>query len=215
VAWSQDVSGNAVAVATYGSPTYRLRIVSRAVIDLSAPRWPVFPITGSAVSYPFSYAPEDWTDLGALASPQYADPTGRLAGWAGAFVMARPTDTLSLLKDLAEGVALEISYRSREVEGAQGPLVTLEIGSGSCRDIAVLFAEAARTLGFGARLVSGCLHDPSRELRGSAARGSTHAWAEIFVPGAGWIALDPTNRALGSGDLVPVALDAGSTRSRR
>jgi transglutaminase-like putative cysteine protease len=206
VAWSQDVSGNAVAEATFGAPTRSLRIASRAVIDLRAPRWPVFPIAASAASFPFMYPAEDWTDLGALASPQYADPSGRLAGWAGAFVMARPTDTLSLLKDLAEGVAMEIAYRSREVEGTQGPLETLDLGSGSCRDLAVLFAEAARTLGFGARLVSGYLHDPSRRLTGSSGQGSTHAWVEVYVPGAGWITFDPTNRAVGSADLVPVGV---------
>ncbi|MDG4648741.1 transglutaminase family protein [Roseibacterium sp. SDUM158017] len=206
VEWSQDVSGNAVAEATFGQPTRRLRIASRAVIDLEAPRWPVFPIAASAASYPFLYSAEDWTDLGALAGPQYADPTGRLAGWAGAFVMAHPTDTLSLLKDLAEGVAMETVYRSREVEGTQGPLETLDLGSGSCRDLAVLFAEAARTLGFGARLVSGYLHDPRRQLTGSTGEGSTHAWVEIYLPGAGWITFDPTNRALGSADLVPVAV---------
>lgn len=206
VAWSQDVSGNAVAEATFGTPTRRLQITSRAVVDLQAPRWPVFPVAASAASYPFMYSAEDWTDLGALGSPQYADPTGRLAAWAGAFVMAHPTDTLSLLKDLAEGVAIEIAYRSRETEGTQGPLETLDLGSGSCRDLAVLLAEAARTLGFGARLVSGYLHDPSRTLTGSAGPGPTHAWVEIYLPGAGWITFDPTNRSLGSADLVPVAV---------
>jgi transglutaminase-like putative cysteine protease len=187
-------------------PLSELRIASRAVIEMSAPRWPVFPIAASAANYPFTYAPEDWTDLGALAIPQYEDMTGRLAAWAGAFVMAEPTDTLSLLKDLAEGVAMEIAYRSRETEGTQGPLESLDIGSGSCRDLAVLFAEAARSLGFGARLVSGYLHDPAGTLTGSSTEGSTHAWAEVFLPGAGWIAFDPTNRAMGSADLVPVAV---------
>ena len=71
-----------------------------------------------------------------------------------------------------------------------------------CRAV---FAEAARTLGFGARLVSGYLYDPSGERLGSTATGSTHAWVDVFVPGAGWIPFDPTNRAVGSANLVPVA----------
>ena len=70
----------------------------------------------------------------------------------------------------------------------------------------MLFAEAARKLGFGARLVSGYLHDPNHDLAGSAEAGSTHAWAEVFVPGAGWITFDPTNRSVGCGNLIPVAV---------
>lgn len=119
---------------------------------------------------------------------------------------SNPTDTLSLLKDLNAGVAQRIQYQSREVEGTQSPNQTLDRGWGSCRDFAVLFAEAARKLGFGARLVSGYLHDPNHDLAGSAEVGSTHAWAEVFVPGAGWITFDPTNRSVGGGNLIPVAV---------
>ena len=61
-------------------------------------------------------------------------------------------------------------------------------------------------LGLGARIVSGYLHDPGAELTGSAGDGSTHAWAEVYLPGAGWIAFDPTNRSVGSGNLIPVAV---------
>ena len=70
----------------------------------------------------------------------------------------------------------------------------------------MLFAEAARKLGFGARLVSGYLHDPNQHLLGSAEAGSTYAWAEVFVPGAGWITFDPTNLSVGGGNLIPVAV---------
>jgi transglutaminase-like putative cysteine protease len=117
-----------------------------------------------------------------------------------------PTDTLSLLKDLKAGVAQRVQYQSREIEGTQSPNETLDRGWGSCRDFAVLFAESARKLGFGARLVSGYLHDPNHHLLGSAEAGSTHAWAEVFVPGAGRITFDPTNRSVGGRDLTPVAV---------
>ena len=90
-----------------------------------------------------------------------------------------------------------ISYQSREDEGTQTPIETLDRGFGSCRDFAVLFVEAARTLGFGARLVSGYLFNPDQMLHGLTDAGSTHAWAEVFVPGAGWISFDPTNRSVG------------------
>ncbi|SMX44003.1 transglutaminase family protein [Maliponia aquimaris] len=204
--WSHDVAGNAIATASFDSPTDTLVIRSCTRVDLRAAVWPVFPIAADAASYPFQYSPDDQLDLGALAMPQYTDVKGRLAAWAEAFVMTRPTDTLSLLKDVSNGITARISYQSRETEGTQGPLETLDRGWGSCRDFAVLFAEAARTLGFGARLVSGYLYNPAGDQLGSADAGSTHAWVEVFVPGAGWIAFDPTNRAVGSANLIPVAV---------
>ncbi|MCC6007789.1 MAG: transglutaminase family protein [Rhodobacteraceae bacterium] len=205
VTWAHDVAGNSIATATFPGLTDHLTIESRMTVDLSAQAWPVFDIAASAQHYPFRYSDEDWIDLGALARPQYADMAGRLSGWAEGFVMGRPTDTLSLLRDVGNGVSGQISYQSREVEGTQGPLETLDRGWGSCRDIAVLFAEAARTLGFGARIVSGYLFDATQDLIGSADGGSTHAWVEVFVPGAGWISFDPTNRSMGSANLIPVA----------
>ncbi len=206
VDWTHDVVGNAIATASFTAPSDVLDIRSQVTIQLDAPVWPVFPVAASAIRFPFLYAPGDLTDLGALTLPQYDDPAGRLAAWVEGFVMERPTDTLSLLTDIGSGVAAAIEYQSRETEGTQGPLETLDRGWGSCRDFAVLFAEAVRTLGFGARLVSGYLYDPTAHLVGSSARGSTHAWVEVFVPGAGWIAFDPTNRAVGSANLIPVAV---------
>jgi transglutaminase-like putative cysteine protease len=66
--------------------------------------------------------------------------------------------------------------------------------------------EAARSLGFGARIVSGYLYAPDEGALGSAGSGSTHAWAEIYVPGAGWITFDPTNQSIGGFNLIPVAV---------
>jgi transglutaminase-like putative cysteine protease len=205
VTWSHDVAGNSIATAVFRSLTDMLTVESRMTVDLSAQAWPVFDIAAEAQRYPFRYSDEDWIDLGALARPQYADGAGRLSNWVEGFVMARPTDTLSLLQDVAGGVSSRVNYQSREVEGTQGPLETLDRGWGSCRDIAVLFAEAVRTLGFGARIVSGYMFDVSGDLVGSAGPGSTHAWVEVFVPGAGWISFDPTNRSMGSANLIPVA----------
>lgn len=204
--WSHDVVGNAIAIANFDNATDTLTIRSRITADLTAPAWPVFSIAATASSYPFVYAVEDWIDLGALAMPQYADAAGRLSNWVEEFVMSRPTDTLSLLRDLNNGIASQITYESRESEGTQGPRETLDRGRGSCRDFAVLFAEATRTLGFGARLVSGYLFDPNLDQIGSSDAGSTHAWVEVFVPGAGWIPFDPTNRSVGSANLIPVAM---------
>jgi transglutaminase-like putative cysteine protease len=204
--WAQDVFGNAVAMATFAAMADLLVIDSVADILLNAAPWPVFDIAASAISYPFRYSDDESSDLGALAIVQYPDRTERLRNWAQGFVRSNPTDTLALLKDLSIGVAEQISYQGREVEGTQSPTQTLDRGLGSCRDFAVLFAEATRSLGFGSRVVSGYLHDPAQDSVGSAGAGSTHAWAEVYVPGAGWITFDPTNRSVGGFNLIPVAV---------
>jgi transglutaminase-like putative cysteine protease len=206
VTWAQDVFGNSVATATFQAMADTLLIDSVAELELTAAAWPVFDIAASAIFYPFHYSDDDWTDLGALTMQQHPDLAGRLRGWARAFVRSNPTDTLSLLKDLSAGVSGCTVYQNREDEGTQSPTQTLDRGRGSCRDFAVLFVEAARSLGFGARIVSGYLYQPDQNIVGSAGAGSTHAWAEVFVPGAGWITFDPTNRGVGSFNLIPVAV---------
>jgi len=206
VTWAHDVFGNAVATATFQTMTSHIVIDSVAELQLDAVAWPVFDIAASAISYPFRFSDDEWTDLGALTIPQYPDTAGRLRSWAQRFVCSNPTDTLALLKDLNAGVSGAISYQSREDEGTQSPVDTLGRGWGSCRDFAVLFVEAARSLGFGARIVSGYLYNPDKQSLGSSDAGSTHAWAEIYVPGAGWITFDPTNRSVGGVNLIPVAV---------
>ena len=206
VTWAQDVFGNAVATATFGTMADTLVVSSVAKLQLDAVAWPVFSMAASALSYPFRYSDEEWTDLGALAMQQHPDPSGRLRAWAQGFVHGHPTDTLALLKDLTAGVSAWISYQGREDEGTQSPTETLDRGWGSCRDFAVLFVEAARSLGFGARIVSGYLYNPDQDRIGSGGAGSTHAWAEVYVPGAGWITFDPTNRSVGGFNLIPVAV---------
>jgi transglutaminase-like putative cysteine protease len=206
VTWGHDVFGNAVATAVFQGATDSLVIDSVVELELHGSAWPVFDIAASAIVYPFRYSDDEWTDLGTLTIQQYPDPARRLAEWARAFVRGDRTDTLSLLKDLSLGVSGWIGYQAREDEGAQSPQRTLDRGWGSCRDFAVLFVEAARSLGFGARIVSGYLFNPDQSLVGSADAGSTHAWCEVFVPGAGWISFDPTNRGVGGSNLIPVAV---------
>lgn len=200
--WAGDVFGNAIATASFDSQTRAeaLIIESTAEVDLTSAPWPVFAITASAASFPFRYSVDERADLGALREPQYLDAMQRVKGWAKGFVRSNPTDTLSLLKDLNAGVSAAVSYQAREDEGTQSPSHTLNTGRGSCRDMAVLFAEAARALGLGARIVSGYLYNPASPM------GTTHAWAEVFVPGAGWITFDPTNRQMGGFNLIPVAV---------
>jgi transglutaminase-like putative cysteine protease len=204
--WAQDVAGNAVATATFENRSDGLVVDSTAELELDAAPWPVFDIAASAVSYPFSYSADERIDLGALTVPQYSDPEGRLLSWAKSFIRAEPTDTLAFLKDLSSGVSGSVRYQIRDDEGTQSPNETLQRGSGSCRDFAVVFVEAARGLGFGARIVSGYLYNPDKDLIGSSETGSTHAWAEVYIPGAGWITFDPTNRSVGGHNLIPVAV---------
>jgi transglutaminase-like putative cysteine protease len=206
VTWAYDVFGNAVAAATFQSTSDRLEIDSVVELQLDAAAWPVFDIAASAIHYPFRYSDDEWIDLGALAAQQYPDAEGRLGNWARRFVRSNPTDTLALLKDLSAGVSEAIRYQSREDEGTQSPSDTLDRGWGSCRDFAVFFAEAARSLGFGTRIVSGYLYNPDHRSIGSSDAGSTHAWAEVYVPGAGWITFDPTNRSVGGFNLISVSV---------
>lgn len=206
VIWAHDVAGNAVATATFAEPADTLVIDSVAELTLDVDEWPVFDIAASASTYPFLLSEDEMADLGALRLQAYLDSAGRLHDWAQAFVAGARTDTLSLLKDISNGVAAQIAYEERDDEAAQTPVETLARGRGSCRDFAVLFVDAVRSLGFGARIVSGYLYDPTRDSVGSSGAGSTHAWAEVYVPGAGWIMFDPTNRSVGGFNLIPVAV---------
>lgn len=201
VRWAYDVFGNSIATATPNGPADVFEVDSRLVIDRFPDPEPSREITDAARTYPFHYDQDDFTDLGALREPQYADPNGRFAAWTSDFIGARPTPTLALLADLNAGISSWVFYQSRDQEGTQSPLETLDRGWGSCRDLAVLMAEAARNLGLGARIVSGYFGGPIFGF----SPGSTHAWVEIFVPGPGWIAYDPTNRTIGDAALIPVA----------
>ena len=206
--WSYDVLGNSVANVTFSEPASELRFVSRLVLERYCSTSPRGEVEDQAASYPFVYAMQDRFDLGRMLDQHYPDPAGQVQAWARSFVLGRSTDTLALLGDLNAGVRAQIGYESREEEGTQTPAQTLQRRLGSCRDFAVLLAEAARSLGFGARLASGYLHTPATEETDLAPRGAetTHAWAEIFVPGPGWIAFDPTNGTTGGQNLIRVAV---------
>lgn len=203
ITWTQDVFGNLIATAAFAAPADTLTIDSRVVVDQSADAWPVFSIAPSAHSYPFDYAPDETVDLGALRVPDHADAEGRLDRWARAFVGGGTNDTLSLLQAINGAILGQVAYRQRDEEGTQAPLETLDLASGSCRDMATLFIEAARRLGFGARAVSGYLFDPGGD---GGQHGATHGWAEVYLPCAGWIAFDPANARMGNANLVPVAV---------
>jgi transglutaminase-like putative cysteine protease len=208
VRWVHDVFGNSIAIASFAEPATELRIESDLQLETYVAERPASQISSAAKSYPFIYSADDRIDLGRMLERQHADPVDRLGSWARGFVRSNPTDTLALLADLNAGVAAWIAYQRRDAEGTQTPVETLNRGFGSCRDLAALLIEAARSLGFGARAVSGYLYNPSVDGHATAATGAgtTHAWADIYLPGAGWIAYDPTNGTIGGGDLIRVAV---------
>jgi transglutaminase-like putative cysteine protease len=201
VAWSQDVFGNLVAHAIIAGSASELAITSRLELEASAPSWPIFPIDPRAHAYPYEHTKDEILDLGALCSGEAVDPA--VHAWAAGFILGARTDTLSLLKDVNAGVLAAAAYRARDEEGTQSAIETLRIASGSCRDLAALFVDAVRALGFGARAASGYLFDPEEPDRRS---DTTHAWAEVFLPGAGWIAFDPTHGRTGGGGLIGVSV---------
>jgi transglutaminase-like putative cysteine protease len=206
ITWENDVWSNAIATASFHGRTEALRIESNVELNLTGSPWPIFNIAATALNFPFFYSNDERADLGTLAVQQYLDPMGRLQKWARSFVRGTVPDTLELLKAISHGVAEALQYEVRESEGTQTPIESLDRGKGSCRDFAILFAEAVRSLDIGARIVSGYLYDPKSTAKGSSGSGSTHAWAEVYVPGAGWINFDPTNRSIGGFNLIPVAV---------
>ena len=187
VRWLYDVFGNSVAIASFAGTSSELRIVSSIELETYAAERPPFQISPDALSYPFVYSADDRIDLGRMLERQYPDPKDRLGSWARGFVRSNPTDTSALLADLNSGVAAQISYQNRETEGTQTPVETLNRGWGSCRDLAVLLIEAARSLGFGARVVTGYLYRPStwcvswRNRRRGDARVGRHLCSGLWM----------------------------------
>jgi transglutaminase-like putative cysteine protease len=201
VVWAQDVFGNLIATARFNENASHLTITSELLVDGPIDLWPVFQIAASAQNYPYDHSADERVDLAGLrAGPEGEHGVGL---WAQGFIHGPSTDTLSLLKDLNAGVLASVEYRPRNEEGVQTGAQTLAMASGSCRDLAALFIEAARHLGFGARAASGYLFDPGAPDRRTE---TTHAWAEVYLPGAGWIAFDPTHGRVGPGGLITVAV---------
>jgi len=206
--WIHDVFDNCVAIADFAGETRRLHVENTITVEHMAPDEPDFLLEERARTYPFSYDAEEMPDLARSIERNYPDPNGELERWVRQFVnQGRPTETATLLMTLSEAIRESLAYERRTEKGTQSPLQTLTTRRGSCRDYATLMMEAARTLGFAARFVSGYLYIPSRGaeelLRGG---GSTHAWCQVFLPGSGWVEFDPTNGIVGNRNLIRVAV---------
>lgn len=209
VRWYHDVFGNSIAIATFDEISDELRFESRIVVDHYGIDDPEFPIERFARRLPVAYPPEEIPDLGRTMERHYPDPERKLDAWARGFLRKNaPTRTHDLLTRMNAAIKDDFAYEVRHEPGVQTPVETLSRRRGSCRDYAVLMMEAARFFGLAARFVTGYLYDPALDQGTEAlvGGGSTHAWVEVYLSGAGWIEFDPTNGKVGGRHLIRVGV---------
>lgn len=210
--WAHDVFGNSICHLEWPADlrTTHLRIVS----ELTLTHYPAGTglrreaLDPAAELYPFSYDAEEIPDLARLTERQLPDPERLVDAWARRFVTRDgEVRSLDLLEEMTRAIKQQFTYAAREVEGTQTPAETLSLGSGTCRDFALLMMEAVRSLGLAARFITGYLYE-EQGAPGQGA-GATHAWCGVYLPGAGWMDYDPTNGIIAGRNLIRV----GVTRS--
>ncbi len=207
IRWMHDVFGNAVARATFKGRAEELRFESTIRVKLYPTGAPNLEIKTAAKSYPFAYQPDELPDLAPSIARAYPDPNNEVERWAMQFLSAgKSTPTGKLLMTMTCAIRESFTYLRRVERGTQDPAATLLLRRGTCRDFALLMIEAARSLGLAARFVSGYLYVPSRDGKDYLGGGSTHAWCQVYLPGAGWVEFDPTNGIIGNRDLIRVAV---------
>ena len=203
IRWIHDVFGNSIAIVSFkAAPCERLVFESGFRAEHFPAEGEALEVESYARKFPFSYSDQDAMDLAHTRDRHYPDPEHKIDAWAkGILERTEGGETLAALTAMTAAIREQFKYEAREAAGVQTPLETLELGSGSCRDFAVFMMEAARSLGLAARFVSGYLYD--EKLLGT---GATHAWVQIFLPGAGWVEFDPTNALVGGRNLIRVAV---------
>ena len=201
--WHRDVEGNSVAIASFESPASQLAVKSEILLQQFNEEPLNFLVSDYALNYPFTYLADD----SILLSPYMELPEHKtkkyLTEWlSDLWHEAERIQTYTLLLRLCTHIYQTMSYQKREEHGVQTSCQTLSSYTGCCRDFALLFIEAVRCLGFAARFVSGYLYtQPS-----AVDFGATHAWAEVYLPGAGWKGFDPTIGAIAGADHITVAV---------
>ena len=204
--WLHDVFGNCVAIATFDKADRELSFDTKIRLQHTAVGDVDFKTDPSALHYPFSYSPEERRDLAPLIERHFSDPNDEVGAWARRFIDRGPqASTAKLLMTLCYAIKESFNYQRRAEHGTQPPLATLHQRRGTCRDYALFMMEATRSLGFAARFVTGYLYVPSRDGNSHLGGGATHAWCQVYIPGAGWIEFDPTNGIVGNRDLIRVA----------
>jgi transglutaminase-like putative cysteine protease len=206
--WVYDAFDNCVAIASFSGAATSLTVENRFTVEHTAEDIPGGEIDPRARFYPFSYPPEELPDISRSTERLYQDSSGDLDRWAHQFAgSGGSTPTSHLLMTLTYAIKEGFSYERREESGVQPPRVTLDRRRGSCPDFAVLMMEAFRALGMAARFVSGYVYVPRGEDDPPrVGGGSTHAWRQAYLPGAGWVEFDPTNGLIGGRDLIRVAV---------
>ncbi|SIR25804.1 transglutaminase family protein [Pseudacidovorax sp. RU35E] len=215
----QDPHSNSVALVQPKEPAAELTIVCAFTIEHVPALEDELQLDPAAEFLPFAYSLQERLDLEHYLRPHHDDPDGTLIRWAHQFLHTdAPNSTRETLTRMNAHINQSLAYHAREEEGTQTPLETLAIGGGSCRDYSLLMMEAARRLGIATRFVSGYLYDPMLDEGNDAQEdgeepaerivgaGSTHAWLQAYLPGAGWIAFDPTNNLMGSSRLIRVGV---------
>jgi transglutaminase-like putative cysteine protease len=216
VHWTHDAFDNSICFLEWpeGLRTDRLSIVS--TLDLThhpdGPPAPVYSLDPGAEAFPFAYAPEELPDLVSLIERQEPDPDGTVAAWARHFISDRgKARTLAVMETMTHAIKADFRYEARYAEGTQTAVETIALGSGTCRDFAVLMMEALRSFDVATRFVTGYLYDDtSGTTRGG---GSTHAWCNVYLPGAGWVEYDPTNGLVAGANLVRVGVARSASQA--
>ena len=207
VHWIHDVFGNCVAVANFDAKDTHLRIETNISLDHTPQLSPHFRSEKWARQWPFAYDAETLPDLMPSMQRQYPDDGGATEAWAKRFVSPKgKTNTAHLLETMTHAIKADFTYTRRTNPGTQTPAMTLDSLSGTCRDFALLMMEGARSLGLAARFVTGYIYVPSRDRHDVVGGGATHAWVQVFLPGAGWVEFDPTNGIIGNQDLIRVGV---------
>jgi transglutaminase-like putative cysteine protease len=207
LAWTQDAFGNHVATADFADQAAELRFVSDIRLDHAPAGFRAAKIEDFARTYPFAYAAEDWPALERFTHPRSSN--AELDSWSAAFLRTDGSaDTHDLLVDMTRTLRRTFRHVARHEKGIQDPLQTLHLGSGSCRDLAMLMIAVLRSRGIAARFVSGYVHLPDEEDDDDedVAGGNTHAWVQVYVPGPGWVDFDPSGGGVGNRNLIRVAV---------
>jgi len=201
VRWLRDICENSVAIVTFSQPGQKLLILSEVEVDLREEQTVECLIEPGARSFPFQYSADEQVELVPYRLPSYPHDGPVLRHWLQE--LYRPgqiIDTFDLLNRLNTRIHESLSYAAHDNPGVQLPCETIAKGGGSCRDYAVLMMEAARFWGFGARFVSGYIQMAEGQ------HGATHAWTEVYLPGAGWRGFDPTNNKRAGSEHISVAV---------